>query len=137
MVSLRGLMFCRRSKFSIRRTPKFLTWNGRSPKKKTPSASSLATTRRPCLWDARWWSSPSSSLMSSQVGIWSYGAPVSQPICTGGALRGNLEVAKSQHQQALISYRQTIQRAFGDVSDALIGYEKFHQVRVRQEDTVK
>jgi multidrug efflux system outer membrane protein len=37
----------------------------------------------------------------------------------------------------LISYRQTIQRAFGDVSDALIGYEKFHQVRVRQEDTVK
>src|SRR2546429_6266515 len=57
MVSLRGLMFCRRSKFSIRRTPKFLTWNGRSPKKKTPSASSLATTRRPCLWDARWWSS--------------------------------------------------------------------------------
>jgi len=75
--------------------------------------------------------------MSSQVGTWSYGAQVSQPIFTGGALRGNLRVAKSQHQQALISYRQTIQRAFGDVSDALIGYEKFHQVRVRQEDTVK
>ncbi len=82
-------------------------------------------------------SSAFSSLMSSQVGIWSYGAQVSQPVFTGGALRGNLRVAKSQHQQALISYRQTIQRAFGDVSDALIGYEKFHQVRVRQEDTVK
>jgi outer membrane protein, multidrug efflux system len=78
-----------------------------------------------------------SSLMGSQVGIWSYGAQVSQPILTGGALRGNLRAAESQHQQALISYRQTIQRAFGDVSDALIGYEKFHQVRVRQEDTVK
>jgi len=78
-----------------------------------------------------------SSLMGSQVGIWSYGAQVSQPIFTGGALRGNLRAAESQHQQALISYRQTIQRAFGDVSDALIGYEKFHQVRVRQEDTVK
>ncbi len=82
-------------------------------------------------------SSAFSSLMASQVGIWSYGAQVSQPIFTGGALRGNLRVAESQHQQALISYRQTIQRAFGDVSDALIGYEKFHQVRVRQEDTVK
>ena len=82
-------------------------------------------------------SSAFSSLMSSQVGIWSYGAQVSQPIFTGGALRGNLRAAESQHQQALISYRQTIQRAFGDVSDALIGYEKFHQVRVRQEDTVK
>ena len=82
-------------------------------------------------------SSAFSSLMGSQIGIWSYGAQVSQPIFTGGALRGNLRAAESQHQQALISYRQTIQRAFGDVSDALIGYEKFHQVRVRQEDTVK
>ena len=81
-------------------------------------------------------SSAFSSLMSSQLGIWSYGAQVSQPIFTGGALRGNLRLAESQHQQALIAYRQAIQRAFGDVSDALIGYEKFHQVRVRQEDTV-
>jgi len=75
--------------------------------------------------------------MSSQVGIWSYGAQVSQPIFTGGTLRGNLRLAKSQHESVLIAYRQTIQRAFGDVSDALIGYEKLHQVRVRQEDTVK
>jgi len=82
-------------------------------------------------------SSAFSSLISSQVGIWSYGAQVSQPIFTGGALRGNLRLAKSQHESALIAYRQTIQRAFGDVSDALIGYEKLHQVRVRQEDTVK
>src|SRR5258707_12379811 len=82
-------------------------------------------------------SSAFSSLFSSQTGIWSYGAQVSQPIFTGGALRGNLRLAKSQHEQALISYRQAIQRAFGDVSDALIGYEKFHQVRIRQEDSVK
>ncbi len=81
-------------------------------------------------------SSAFSGLMSSQLGIWSYGAQVSQPIFTGGALRGNLHVAESQHQQALIAYRQAIQHAFGDVSDALIGYQKFHEVRVRQEDTV-
>ena len=81
-------------------------------------------------------SSVFSSLMASQVGIWSYGAQVSQPIFTGGALRGNLRLAKSENQQALIAYRQTIQRAFGDVSDALIGYEKLRQVRVRQQDTV-
>jgi outer membrane protein, multidrug efflux system len=82
-------------------------------------------------------SSNFSSLMSSQSGIWSYGAQVSQPVFTGGALRGNLKVAQSQYQQALIAYRQSIQSAFGDVSDALIGYQKFHQVRVHQEDTVK
>jgi len=77
-----------------------------------------------------------SSMMSSQIGIWSYGAQVSQPVFTGGALRGNLHLAESEQRQALIAYRQTIQRAFGDVSDALIAYEKFHQVRERQEESV-
>ena len=81
-------------------------------------------------------SSAFSGLMSSQLGIWSYGAQVSQPIFTGGALRGNLKLAESQHQQALIAYQQAIQHAFGDVSDALIGYQKFHQVRVAEEQTV-
>ncbi len=74
--------------------------------------------------------------MSSQTGIWSYGAQVSQPIFTGGALRGNLHFAESQQQQALLAYKQSIQRAFGDVSDALIAYQKFHEVRVRQEQLV-
>jgi multidrug efflux system outer membrane protein len=72
----------------------------------------------------------------TQIGIWSYGAQVSQPIFTGGALKGNLHLAESEQRQALIAYRQTIQRAFGDVSDALIGYEKLHQVRTRQQDSV-
>lgn len=81
-------------------------------------------------------SSAFSNLMSPQLGIWSYGVQVIQPVFTGGALTGNLRLAKSENQQALIAYWQTIQRAFGDVSDALIGYQKFHHVRVRQEDTV-
>jgi len=77
-----------------------------------------------------------SSFMNSQFATYSYGAQVTQPIFTGGALRGNLKLAKSQYQQALISYRQAIQQAFGDVSDSLIGYQKLHEVRLRQEDTV-
>lgn len=77
-----------------------------------------------------------SGLMSTHLGIWSYGAQVSQPIFTGGALRGNLKLAEAEHQQALTAYREAIQHAFGDVSDALIGYQKLHQVRVRLEDTV-
>ena len=81
-------------------------------------------------------SSAFSSLMSTQLGIWSYGANVSQPIFTGGALKGNLKLAESQHQQALLAYKQAIQQAFGDVSDALIGYQKLHEVRLRQQDTV-
>ena len=81
-------------------------------------------------------SSAFTNLMSTQLGFWSYGAQVSQPIFTGGALRGNLRLAESQHQQALIAYRQAIQLAFGDVSDALIAYQKFHEVRLRQEESV-
>jgi multidrug efflux system outer membrane protein len=76
------------------------------------------------------------SLYTTQLGIWSYGAQVSQPIFTGGALKGNLHLAESQQQQALIGYREAIQHAFGEVSDALIGYEKLHQVRTRQQDSV-
>ena len=52
-------------------------------------------------------------------------------------LRNNLRYAKSQERQALIGYQQTIQHAFGDVSDALIGYDKYHSVRERQEQSVK
>ena len=77
-----------------------------------------------------------SSLMTTQLGLWTYGAQVSQPIFTGGALKGNLHLAESEHKQALIAYQQAIQQAFGDVSDALIGYEKLHQVRMRQQDSV-
>jgi outer membrane protein, multidrug efflux system len=73
----------------------------------------------------------------AHMGIYSYGAGATQTIFDGGYLRNNLRYAKSQDRQALIGYRQAIQRAFGDVSDALIGYDKYHGVRERQEQTVK
>ena len=76
-------------------------------------------------------------LVSSQTPVWSYGAQVNQPIFTGGALSGNLKLAESQHREELIAYKQVIQLAFRDVSDALIGYQKLHEVRVAQEVTVK
>jgi outer membrane protein, multidrug efflux system len=69
--------------------------------------------------------------------IYSYTASATQAIFEGGYLRNNLRYANSQERQALISYQEAIQYAFGDVSDALIGYEKYHAVRERQEETVK
>ena len=81
-------------------------------------------------------SSSFSSLMGSQTAIWSYGASVSQPIFTGGALTGGLHLAESQHEQALTAYKQAIKRAFGDVSDALIGYQELREVRVQQQQVV-
>jgi outer membrane protein, multidrug efflux system len=77
------------------------------------------------------------SSVPAHLGVESYEASLAQPLFEGGYLRNNLRYAKSEFRQALIGYRQTIQQAFGDVSDALIAYQKYHQVRERQEQTVK
>src|SRR3984885_9470411 len=77
------------------------------------------------------------SSIPAPLGIGSYAASAAQPLFQGGALRNNLRYAKSQERQALISYQQTIQHAFGDVSHDLIGYGKYHDVRERQDQTVK
>jgi outer membrane protein, multidrug efflux system len=77
------------------------------------------------------------SNIPAPLGVGSYAVGLTQPLFTAGRLRNNLRYAKSEDRQALIVYQQTIQRAFGDVSDALIGYDKYHGVRESQEQTVK
>src|SRR5712664_3206317 len=77
------------------------------------------------------------SLIDTNIGTWGIAGQITQPIFEGGRLRGNLRQAQSQERQELIAYKQAIQLAFRDVSDALIGYEKYHQVRVAQETTVQ
>jgi multidrug efflux system outer membrane protein len=76
------------------------------------------------------------SLMDNHAGVWTYAASVVQPIFAGGALTSNLELAKSQQRQAVLTYMQTIQAAFGDVSDALIDYQKYREARLQQEQFV-
>ena len=76
------------------------------------------------------------SNLPAPPGIWSYEASLAQPLFQGGALRSGLRYAQSQYRQALIIYQQTIQQAFGDVSDALIAYQKYHQVRESDEQSV-
>jgi multidrug efflux system outer membrane protein len=82
-------------------------------------------------------SSVFSSMMSSQTAIWNYALQSVQPIYAAGAIRSNLRLAEAQYQKALTAYEQAIQRAFGEVSDALIAYQKSHEVRIRQEQTVR
>jgi multidrug efflux system outer membrane protein len=77
------------------------------------------------------------SLLDSNMGTWGVAGQITQPIFTAGRLRGNLRYAESQQRQYLITYKQAIQLAFRDVSDALIGYQKYYEVRKAQEDTVQ
>lgn len=77
------------------------------------------------------------SLLDSNLGTWGVAGQITQPIFTAGRLRGNLRYAESQQRQYLIAYKQAIQLAFRDVSDALISYQKYYEVRKAQEDTVQ
>ena len=78
-----------------------------------------------------------SSVINSNIGTWGGAAQLAQPIFTAGRLRGNLRSAESQQRQSLIAYKQAIQFAFRDVSDALIAYQKYYEVRKAQEDSVQ
>ena len=64
---------------------------------------------------------------------WNFSAPITQPIFTAGRLRANVKLAEAQQQQALLTYEQTIQQAFRQVSDALISYTKTHDFREHQD----
>lgn len=66
-------------------------------------------------------------------GVWSFAGGLAQPIFEGGALRGNLEAVRAERQQALLSYKKTIQEAFREVSDALIGYDQNRKFLAQQE----
>ena len=63
-----------------------------------------------------------------------YGAlSVSQPVFQGGALRSGLKLARAQWREAVLSYQQTVQTGFEQVSNALIASKKDREFREQQE----
>jgi len=73
------------------------------------------------------------SLFTGPAGVWNFGASLTQPIFQGGRIKSNVRFAEAQHQQLLLSYQQTIQGAFRDVSNALVAYRKNREFRIQQE----
>jgi len=78
-------------------------------------------------------SSALTNLFTGPAGIWNLAASVTQPIFQGGRLKSNVRLAEAQHEQMLLTYQQTIQGAFRDVSNGLIGYHKNREFRIQQE----
>lgn len=64
-----------------------------------------------------------SDLFTGPSRAWNFGPSVSLPIFDMGRRESNLEVAKSQRDQAVTSYERAIQSAFRDVADALAARE--------------
>ena len=78
-----------------------------------------------------------SSLFTGPSRAWTFIPQLTQPIFTGGRLKSNVKFARAQQEFALVSYQQTIQNAFREVSDALIQYRKVKEIRAQQELLVK
>jgi len=76
---------------------------------------------------------PLTQLFTGQSGMWNFTSQLAQPLYAGGALKGGVNFAQAQQQEAVLNYQQAIQQAFREVSDALIAYEKDHEFRTQQE----
>lgn len=74
-----------------------------------------------------------SNLFSGPSRAWSLIPQITQPIFTAGRLKSNVNFEKAQREYALAQYQQTIQTAFGDVSNALVQYRRIREVRTQQE----
>jgi outer membrane protein, multidrug efflux system len=72
-------------------------------------------------------------LFGGPAGLWSFGPQLAQPIFTAGKIHSQVKQAEAQEQEALLTYQQTIQNSFQDVSDALIAYRKNREFREQQE----
>ncbi len=78
-------------------------------------------------------SSALTGLFNGPAGLWSFGAGLTQPLFEGGRLRNNVRLTEAQKDEAVLVYRQTVQEAFREVSDALIEYRKSQEFRAQQE----
>src|SRR5580698_3781765 len=58
---------------------------------------------------------------------------LTQPIFTGGKLRGQLELTKAQKEELVLTYQKTVLGALRDASNALIATQKTRNTRVEQE----
>lgn len=81
-------------------------------------------------------SSALTSLFSGPAAFWTFTGEAVQPLFTGGRLHSNVKITESQQRQAVLTYKQTVQGAFRDVSDALVAYQKTSEARQEQEKLV-
>jgi outer membrane protein, multidrug efflux system len=80
----------------------------------------------------------SSALMSLFTnGTWAVAAGALQPLFNAGRTRSQVALATARTEEAVLTYQQTIQQAFREVSDALVGYRRSREFRSDQELLVR
>lgn len=78
-----------------------------------------------------------SALFAGSAGAWTVAASAVQPIFTAGRTKSQVALADARRQEAILGYQQTIQQAFREVSDALVGYRRTRELRETQELLVR
>jgi outer membrane protein, multidrug efflux system len=66
--------------------------------------------------------------------FWTIGGQLAQPLYTGGRITSQYRLALAQRDQADLTYRQTVQQAFADVSNSLVGYRQSRLYRVKLQE---
>jgi multidrug efflux system outer membrane protein len=80
---------------------------------------------------AGWESAALKSLFTGPASFWDLVAPgITQPIFNAGRLRAGVRAAEALKQEALLAYKKSIQQAFQEVSDALVGFRMLKEVRI-------
>jgi outer membrane protein, multidrug efflux system len=75
-------------------------------------------------------------LFQGPAGVWTLAGSLVQPIFEGGRLKSGVRLAEAQKDQLVLTYQQTIQGAFRDVSNALIAYRKYREFRIQEQHLV-
>ena len=71
-----------------------------------------------------WESTRLAQLFTGPARMWSWAAPITQPIFTGGTISAEVKAAEEIREEMLLTYRKAIQSAFRDVEDALIDQKR-------------
>ena len=80
-----------------------------------------------------------SSTLSSlfTTGLWSVTGSLVQPMFDGGRRKSGVALERARTEEAVLAYQKTVQQAFREVSDALVGYRGARQFRAEQERLVQ
>ena len=63
--------------------------------------------------------------------VWSALGQATQPVFEGGRIKAGYRLAWAQRDEAELVYKQTVLQAFGDVSNALVGYSQSQKFRMK------
>ena len=70
------------------------------------------------------------SFLQGPATFWAVGGQAVQPLFQGGRIRSQYRLAWAQRDEAELTYKQTVNQAFGEVSNSLVGYNESRQYRI-------